>query len=59
MEITRTTEDWAWDIYINGVKSRWVTDRVTNRNDFKGCREYNEHMEMARNVIKLIQQNED
>jgi hypothetical protein len=51
---TTKIEDVAWDIYINGMKSKWVSDRVTNRDNFKDCDEYDEHMEMARDVIKHI-----
>ena len=45
-------EDMAWHIYINGMKSKWVSNRVTNKNDFKNCGEYNEYIEMSRDIIK-------
>ncbi len=40
-------EDWAWEIYTNGMKSSWKPNRVKDRKDFKDCEEYDEHMEMA------------
>lgn len=55
METTRTVEDWAWDIYVNGIKSKWVHDRVIKREDFRECSEYDEYMELARGVIKIKQ----
>jgi len=45
-------ENMAWDIYINDMKSKWVSNRVTNQNDFKKCDEYDEYIELSRNLIK-------
>jgi len=46
-------ENIAWELYTNGMKSRWVSNRVKDRNDFKNCSEYDEYMDMAREIEKL------
>lgn len=42
-----TEEDRAWELYTNGMKSKWVSNRVKDRNDFKDCSEYDEYMNMS------------
>ena len=45
-------EDWAWEIYTNGMKAKWVRGRVKDRKDFKGCDEYDEYMKMGKSIIE-------
>ena len=54
----RSIEDWAWEIYTNGMKSSWKPDRVKDRKDFKGCAEYDEYMGMAEDLIKAKMKND-
>ena len=49
-----SVEDLAWDIYVNGMKSKWSDDRVKSRKDFPKCDEYREYMEMAKDVYDKI-----